>query len=64
MRSFEETCELVAQRSPVDPLEMHGISMLEFDALIEQHQRDPEIKSAVLAIMGNIVPPPRTLVDV
>lgn len=56
MRSFEETCKLVAQRSPVDPLEMHGITMAEFDTLIEQHQHDPEIKSAVLRIMGSIVP--------
>eukprot|EP00820_Chromera_velia_P014948 Cvel_25030.t1-p1 / transcript=Cvel_25030.t1 / gene=Cvel_25030 / organism=Chromera_velia_CCMP2878 / gene_product=hypothetical protein / transcript_product=hypothetical protein / location=Cvel_scaffold2777:16873-23770(+) / protein_length=328 / sequence_SO=supercontig / SO=protein_coding / is_pseudo=false len=52
---FDETYERVTKAQPEDPLEKYGLSMGDFDALLDRHQHDPEIRTCIGTIMG---PPP------
>jgi len=50
--TFDQTYKKVAQVQPVDPLEKHGLSMMDFDQLLDKHQSDPNIREAIAKIMG------------
>jgi len=51
--SFDETYKRVKAVQPDDPLERHGLTMNDLDALIQKHQNDPEVMKGVQAIMGD-----------
>jgi len=51
--SFPETYELVKSTQPADPLEAHGISMQQFDALLDETQNDPRVRERISTIMSN-----------
>jgi len=50
--SFEQTYEKIKKSQPDDPLERYGISMTDFDMLLEKHQLDPNVREAISRIMG------------
>lgn len=50
--TFEEACAMVAKEHPEDPLARYGLTMTSFDQLLDKFQQDPEVKQAVLSIMG------------
>lgn len=56
--TFEETYKKVKEVEPEDPLEKHGLTMMDFDQLLERHQSDPTIREAITKIMG--APNPNT----
>mmetsp|Transcript_75968 Transcript_75968/g.219380 ORF Transcript_75968/g.219380 Transcript_75968/m.219380 type:complete len:249 (+) Transcript_75968:74-820(+) len=49
---LESAYRKVQAMMPPDPLEKHGLSMMEFDQLIERHQGDGRIREAIGKIMG------------
>eukprot|EP00927_Polykrikos_kofoidii_P075381 TRINITY_DN71566_c0_g1_i1.p1 TRINITY_DN71566_c0_g1~~TRINITY_DN71566_c0_g1_i1.p1 ORF type:complete len:252 (-),score=60.03 TRINITY_DN71566_c0_g1_i1:211-966(-) len=50
--SFEETYRRVKEAQPRDPLEKYGLSMMDFDQLLDKHQSDPAVRSAIANLMG------------
>merc|ERR1712014_81821 len=50
--SFEETYAKIKQVQPADPLEKYGLSMMEFDQLLDKHQTDPNVRDAIAKIMS------------
>jgi len=56
--TFEQTYTRVKDVQPKDPLEKYGLSMMDFDQLLDKHQRDPPVREAIAKIMG--VPSPGT----
>jgi len=50
--SFDETYDRVKQVQPRDPLEKYGLSMQEFDQLLDKYQFDPTVREAIAKIMG------------
>ena len=50
--SFDQTYDLVEERQPKDPMEETGLSMQEFDELLDKYQEDPRILDAIARIMG------------
>merc|ERR1719356_1097050 len=50
--TFEQTYERVKEFQPPDPLEAYGLSMMEFDQLLDKHQGDKEVREAIAKIMG------------
>ncbi|CDJ64075.1 hypothetical protein, conserved [Eimeria necatrix] len=55
--TFEEACAMVAKQHPEDPLGRYGLTMATFDGLLDKFQQDPEVKEAVLSIMGSASTP-------
>jgi len=49
---FAETYEHVRSVQPDDPLERHGLSMADFDAMLHNHQNDPQVMQGIMQIMG------------
>jgi len=49
---FEQAYQRVKEIQPEDPLERHGLSLVDFDHLLDRHQNDPTVRSSVAAIMG------------
>lgn len=49
---FEEVYDRVHQVQPEDPLERIGLSMTDFDMLLDKHQTDPVIREAIGRIMS------------
>jgi len=49
---FEETYEQVRSVQPDDPLERSGLSMNDFDQLLNKHQADPQVMEGITRIMG------------
>jgi len=49
---FEQTYDRVRQVQPDDPLEKYGLSMMEFDRLLDKYQSDPVVREAIAKIMG------------
>lgn len=49
---FQQTYNRVRKMQPDDPLEKHGLSMMEFDQLLDKHQGDPKVREAIAKIMG------------
>eukprot|EP00927_Polykrikos_kofoidii_P001801 TRINITY_DN106_c0_g1_i3.p1 TRINITY_DN106_c0_g1~~TRINITY_DN106_c0_g1_i3.p1 ORF type:complete len:248 (+),score=61.01 TRINITY_DN106_c0_g1_i3:81-824(+) len=54
--SFEEAYKRVKEVQPSDPLEKHGLSMMDFDQLLDKHQNDPSVSAALSDIVGAPVP--------
>merc|ERR1712224_49674 len=50
--SFEQTYQRVKAVQPEDPLEKHGLSMMDFDQLLDKYQSDPHVREAIGKIMG------------
>lgn len=48
---------MVAKQHPEDPLGRYGLTMATFDGLLDKFQQDPEVKEAVLSIMGSASTP-------
>jgi len=49
---FGEMYDLVKKKTPDDPLEKAGITMQEFDTMLDANQDDPEIRKAIMTLMG------------
>mmetsp|Transcript_121303 Transcript_121303/g.220641 ORF Transcript_121303/g.220641 Transcript_121303/m.220641 type:complete len:255 (+) Transcript_121303:123-887(+) len=49
---FEQTYKRVKEVQPADPLEQYGLSMMDFDQLLNNHQADPAVREAIAKIMG------------
>merc|ERR1719265_240812 len=56
--TFEQVYERVKTRQPRDPLEKRGLSITDFDLLLDEHQNDNDIKMVIAEIMtaGNAKP--------
>jgi len=50
--SFEQTYKKVKEVQPDDPLEKYGLSMMDFDQLLDRHQNDPSVRDLIAKIMG------------
>lgn len=50
--SFTQAYELVGKKQPVDPMEELGISMSDFDQLLDKYQEDPRVLDSIARIMG------------
>lgn len=50
--SFNQAYELVQKKQPVDPMEELGISMSDFDELLDKYQEDPRVLDSIARIMG------------
>mmetsp|Transcript_75312 Transcript_75312/g.197400 ORF Transcript_75312/g.197400 Transcript_75312/m.197400 type:complete len:247 (-) Transcript_75312:312-1052(-) len=49
---FDETYKRVREVQPSDPLEKYGLSMMDFDTLLDKHQGDPAVRESIAKIMG------------
>lgn len=58
--SFEDAYRRVQRAAPSDPLEKHGLSAIEFDALVDQYQNDQVVRDCVAKIMGMPTPASKT----
>mmetsp|Transcript_10191 Transcript_10191/g.22927 ORF Transcript_10191/g.22927 Transcript_10191/m.22927 type:complete len:254 (+) Transcript_10191:122-883(+) len=50
--TFEQTYKRVTEMQPSDPLEKRGLSMMDFDQLLDKHQGDHAVREAIAKIMG------------
>jgi hypothetical protein len=50
--SFEKTYQRVREVQPKDPLDEYGLSMMEFDQILDKFQSDPTVRDAIAKIMG------------
>ncbi|CAI9149185.1 unnamed protein product [Rangifer tarandus platyrhynchus] len=50
---FEEAYERVAAKNLEDPLEQYGLTMPDFDGLLDKYQHDPQIKDLIMRIMSS-----------
>lgn len=50
--NFQQTYARVREVQPKDPLENYGLSMMEFDQLLDKYQSDPMVREAIAKIMG------------
>ena len=57
--NFEQTYQKVIESQPEDPLEKYGLSMIDFDRLLEREQYDPEVRQRLTKLMAS--PDPATL---
>jgi hypothetical protein len=57
--NFEQTYQRVIELQPEDPLEKYGLSMMDFDRLLEREQYDPEVRQSLTKLMGS--PDPSSL---
>jgi len=55
--TFEQAYARVREVQPEDPLERHGLSMVDFDQLLNKHQSDPQVRQGIVRIMGVPDPP-------
>jgi len=51
--TLDQTYDRIKVSQPVDPLERYGISMSDFDLLLERHQQDQRVIDAINRIMGS-----------
>lgn len=49
---FEETYTRVREVQPQDPLEKYGLSMQDFDQLLNKYHNDPQVRDGIQRIMG------------
>jgi hypothetical protein len=50
--NFQQTYQRVLEVQPKDPLEEYGLSMLQFDQVLDKFQSDPGVREAIAKIMG------------
>ncbi|KAF4684751.1 hypothetical protein FOZ60_007352 [Perkinsus olseni] len=53
---FQNVYKKVQAVQPKDPLETYGLSMMEFDQLLDREQNDPQIRECIVEIMGGKIP--------
>ncbi|EER15393.1 conserved hypothetical protein [Perkinsus marinus ATCC 50983] len=53
---FQNVYNKVQAVQPKDPLETYGLSMMEFDQLLDREQNDPQIRECIVEIMGGKIP--------
>eukprot|EP00920_Eleutheroschizon_duboscqi_P032563 GHVT01078601.1.p1 GENE.GHVT01078601.1~~GHVT01078601.1.p1 ORF type:complete len:244 (+),score=51.10 GHVT01078601.1:264-995(+) len=58
---FEATYRRVLEVQPRDPLEEYGLHMDEFDQLLEKFQHEPNVRDAIVTIMGHQPSTPPTV---
>ena len=49
--TFEQVYHQVKARQSRDPLQEHGLSIEEFDALLDKHQKDDEVKKGIRDVL-------------
>eukprot|EP01053_Blabericola_migrator_P000570 Blabericola_migrator_1__569@NODE_1140_length_5303_cov_96_490451_g776_i0_p3_GENE_NODE_1140_length_5303_cov_96_490451_g776_i0NODE_1140_length_5303_cov_96_490451_g776_i0_p3_ORF_typecomplete_len260_score48_38RPA_C/PF08784_11/0_018RPA_C/PF08784_11/9_2e03RPA_C/PF08784_11/3_9e03HAUS2/PF15003_6/0_14HAUS2/PF15003_6/40TPR_11/PF13414_6/0_15DUF4168/PF13767_6/38DUF4168/PF13767_6/6_7DUF4168/PF13767_6/1_6e03CHASE6_C/PF17150_4/2_5e02CHASE6_C/PF17150_4/5_8TPR_21/PF09976_9/3_1e02_NODE_1140_length_5303_cov_96_4904 len=49
--SLDDAYDIVAQNQPEDPLEKHGLSVSDFDALLERFTPDREVHDAIMEVV-------------
>merc|ERR1711972_443821 len=49
---FEQTYKRVKEVQPDDPLERYGLSMMDFDQLLNKHQSDQQVREGITKIMS------------
>eukprot|EP01054_Gregarina_sp_Poly1_P007596 Gregarina_sp_Poly_1__7595@NODE_425_length_8620_cov_281_527534_g346_i0_p4_GENE_NODE_425_length_8620_cov_281_527534_g346_i0NODE_425_length_8620_cov_281_527534_g346_i0_p4_ORF_typecomplete_len306_score48_80DUF4168/PF13767_6/11DUF4168/PF13767_6/3_8DUF4168/PF13767_6/3_6e02DUF1160/PF06648_11/0_17DUF1160/PF06648_11/4_9e02PgaD/PF13994_6/0_11PAP_PilO/PF06864_12/0_19PAP_PilO/PF06864_12/6_5e02Hormone_1/PF00103_20/58Hormone_1/PF00103_20/5CHASE6_C/PF17150_4/4_2CHASE6_C/PF17150_4/2e02_NODE_425_length_8620_cov_ len=49
--SPDATYELVAQQQPIDPLEKNGLSIADFDSLLDRFAQDEEVHAAIVEVV-------------
>jgi hypothetical protein len=54
--NFEQTYQRVIESQPEDPLEKYGLSMMDFDRLLEREQYDPEVRESLSKLMASPEP--------
>ncbi|KYK68048.1 hypothetical protein TGPRC2_215430 [Toxoplasma gondii TgCatPRC2] len=54
--TFEQAYQRVLQKHPDDPLEQYGLTMPDFDNLLDKYQHDPQIKDLIVRIMSSSAP--------
>jgi hypothetical protein len=64
--TFEQVYQRVKARQPRDPLEKRGLSIQDFDAMLDTHQNDDEVKKVITEIMtaGSVKPGASTPVPI
>lgn len=50
--NFDQIYQRVREVQPKDPLEDHGLSMCQFDSILDRYQSDPTIRESIAKIMG------------
>mmetsp|Transcript_14336 Transcript_14336/g.37046 ORF Transcript_14336/g.37046 Transcript_14336/m.37046 type:complete len:255 (-) Transcript_14336:70-834(-) len=50
--AFEGIYKRVRDVQPQDPLERYGLSMMDFDTLLNKYQDDPQVREGIAKIMG------------
>jgi len=50
--TLNQTYNKIKVSQPEDPLDKYGVSMADFDVLLEKHQHDPNVRDAISRIMG------------
>jgi len=50
--TLNQTYHKIKVAQPEDPLEKYGVTMADFDVLLEKHQHDPNVRDAISQIMG------------
>ena len=49
---FQQTYQKVIEVQPVDPLDKYGLSMVDFDRLLEREQYDPQVRQSLNKLMA------------
>eukprot|EP00933_Yihiella_yeosuensis_P074853 TRINITY_DN83928_c0_g1_i1.p1 TRINITY_DN83928_c0_g1~~TRINITY_DN83928_c0_g1_i1.p1 ORF type:complete len:249 (+),score=69.66 TRINITY_DN83928_c0_g1_i1:92-838(+) len=57
--TFDEIYKKVKDVQPADPLHNYGLSMVDFDKVLDKHQQDPDVREAITKLMG--APAPKTV---
>jgi hypothetical protein len=57
--NFDQTYQKVLNTQPVDPLDKYGLSMADFDRLLEREQHDPAVRQSLAKLMA--APEPETM---
>ncbi|CAE7885728.1 unnamed protein product, partial [Symbiodinium microadriaticum] len=50
--SFDQAYKWLEEVMPVDPLKRYGLTMMQFDAMLERHWTDPKVKEGIHPIVG------------
>merc|ERR1719487_2492063 len=56
--TFEQVYDQIKKRQKRDPLQERGLSIKEFDALLDMHQKDDEVKKGIRDVLtaGSVKP--------
>ncbi|CAE8624381.1 unnamed protein product [Polarella glacialis] len=50
--SLSQTCQRYKEMKVVDPLDKYGLSMVEFNRMLAQHEADAAVQQAIIIMMG------------
>eukprot|EP00442_Polarella_glacialis_P020960 CAMPEP_0115078786 /NCGR_PEP_ID=MMETSP0227-20121206/17743_1 /TAXON_ID=89957 /ORGANISM="Polarella glacialis, Strain CCMP 1383" /LENGTH=235 /DNA_ID=CAMNT_0002466211 /DNA_START=59 /DNA_END=763 /DNA_ORIENTATION=- len=51
--SLSQTCQRYKEMKVVDPLDKYGLSMVEFNRMLAQHEADAAVQQAITVVMGS-----------